>query len=145
MALLANRGTRKAGTSFLDRFSLRPIEVSIQVLYSSKSTHTTSTKSAFWPLALSDPHRALSFDVAHCIDGGIVKHVLEATFVAISAGYTDSRMLVIIDDRFSELLAWCGHRCLKEVTKMTFADHKRWLSVFLVSTWRNCRTDSSQI
>jgi hypothetical protein len=36
------------------------------------------------------------------------------------------------DTRFGALQPWNGHRCIQEVTSLSFADHKKWLSVYNV-------------
>ena len=107
-------------------------------------------KNAFWALGPGgDPYRALAFDLGHVIPGGVVKHILSASFGRLSRNGADKETLNIIDDRylncyilshypaykflrFSQLEPYKDHRHYEEVTSLKFADHKKWSSIFLV-------------
>lgn len=113
-----------------------------------RSDHTC-IQNAFWILQHSDPYRGISFDIIHVIDGGLVKHILKAIMKRLfTEGKEGDFRQTKVDDRyayrilyrlvtdsigrFSLLPVWNGHTQIEHVTSMTFADHKKWLSVFLV-------------
>lgn len=137
-------GQRQNSERLLSNYSMRFVKVRNH-LYAKYNFDTP--QSAFWGLPYTDPHRALSFDIGHFIDGGIVKHILGALVKRLSGNNKDSQTLTIINDRqvliwrcdfhlhsyrFSDLKPWNSHRCLSDITSLTFADQKRWLSVFNV-------------